>query len=70
MESLTPAYIATLLTVGGIRRRSGRSREAIYRAISRLQIKPILESPVRLYDPAIVETLAANMRQPNAEVAP
>lgn len=70
MPSFTPEYLSTLVTVGEIHREIGRSREAIYKAIARLGIKPILTHPARIFDPKIIELLRGEMRNPSPEVAP
>lgn len=61
--TFTPDYLAQLVSVGDISKANGHSRMAIYKAIARLGIKPILESPFRLYDPGIVPDLKKAMRK-------
>lgn len=60
---LTPEYIATLVTAGDIARVNGHSRTAVYKAILRLKIKPVLKHPIFLYDPAQIAKLKDSMRQ-------
>lgn len=64
MDSLTPNDIAALVSVGVIARRNGHSRVAVSKAINRLEIKPVLQSPYRLFHPSVVATLKGAMRQP------
>lgn len=70
MPSFTPEYLASLVTVREIHREIGRSREAIYKAIGRLGINPILFHPTRLFDPSVIPLIVSGMRKPSTEATP
>lgn len=67
MSSLTftDDSIGALKSVGEIARQIGRTRTAVYKAMERIGINPVLKHPFCLYSPDVVEKLRQNMRRQN-----